>query len=91
MVCVRCVSCVSCVNAQAALAYQEMAFNTEGLDLEQRIDYLSKAKIAAQSAAGRGELLSRVKVRGLLAYTLPMGGSLLLLSRACFSPPQQQQ
>jgi nuclear pore complex protein Nup155 len=46
---------------KAALAYQEMAFNTEGLDLEQRIDYLSKAKIAAQSAAGRGELLSRVK------------------------------
>jgi hypothetical protein len=67
-----------------------MAFNTEGLDLEQRIDYLSKAKIAAQSAAGRGELLSRVKVRGLLAYTLPMGGP-LFLSRVCFSPPQQQQ
>jgi len=39
-----------------------MAIQTEGLTLEQRIDYLSKAKAAAQSAAGRGDLLATVKV-----------------------------
>jgi len=46
---------------KAAKICQEMAIQTEGLTLEQRIDYLSKAKAAAQSAAGRGDLLATVK------------------------------